>query len=182
MPPPNFSQQQPPPGRIAAYLQEILQLSPAEVRGVALQLSVTLSNSQAATNTYKVPGDQDLVITGIQGFLRFPTLASEPTTGILSYLNPDPSERWFMKSQNCLVSLLNTDRSLEMFEAGATPMSAITPPVGVPLSFPLDMPNIVPAGMNLRATFTLQDTTAAIVGNATIYGLLLSGALIPRRA
>ncbi len=69
-----------------------------------------------------------------------------------------------------------------MFDAGAAPLSAITPPVGVPLQFPLDMPNIVPAGMNLRATFTLQDTTAAVVGNATIYGLLLTGALIPRRA
>lgn len=169
------------PGRIASYLQEVLMLSPAEVRGAAIQLSASLANATPGTNTYKVPGDQDLVITSVRGFLRFPTLNSEPTS-ILGYLNIDPSERFLVKAQNCLVSLLNVDRSLEMFEGGATPLASMMPPWGTPLDFPLDMPNIVPAGMNLRATFTLQDTTSAVVGNSTVYGLLLVGALIPRRA
>ncbi len=65
MPPPNYANQPPAPGRIAAYLQEILQLSPAEVRGVALQLSASLSNGTAGIANYKVPGDQDLVIWSI---------------------------------------------------------------------------------------------------------------------
>lgn len=172
---------QPPVGRIAAYLQEILMLSPAAIRGVGLGLSATLSNTSSGTFTYKVPSDQELVVFSVHGYLRFPTLNSEPQL-MMGFLNPDPSERWFVKAQNCSVSLTNIDRSLPVFDAQDVPLSSLCPPVGAPLYFPLDAPMVVPAGHNLRATFTLQDATAAIVGNATVYGLMLTGALIPKRA
>lgn len=169
-----------PPGRIAAYLQELLMLSPASVRGVGLGLSASLANTTPVSYTYKVPSDQELAVFSIHGYLRFPTFNTEPSL-ILSSLNPDPSERWFLKSSNCLVSLTNIDRSLPVFDAQDVPLSSITPPVGAPLYFPLDAPLMVPSGHNIRATFQLQDSTAAIVGNATIYGLMLTGVLVPKR-
>ena len=165
--------------RVRGYLEEVLGLSPADCRAVGIGLQASLSSTTPGTDTYQVPSDQDFIGFSIQGYLGFSALATEPTSGILSYLNPDPSERWFMKSQNCTVQLENTDRSYEVFDARELRLSAISPPCGSPLYFPDVAPYLVPAGHRLRATFTLQDSTTAIVGNATTYGILLGGVLIP---
>ena len=170
-----------PAGSVATFLQEMLSLSPAAVRGVGVTLSAALTNTSPGTVNYRVPADQELVVFSIQGFLRFATLNSE-STAILTWLNLDPSERWFVKTQNCLVALKNVDRSLEVFEGdGSVPLSAITPPVGTPMFFHPVAPCIFNAGHQLRATFTLQDSTSAIVSGSTTYGLLLTGNLIPNR-
>ncbi len=168
--------------RIRGYLREILGLSIAQVRGgVGVRLQASLSNTTPSTDTYKVPADQDFVVYSIQGYLRFPTLNSEPTA-MLSYLNPDPSERWFVKAQNCLVQVVDSDRSSigGVFDNGEIPLGAITPPSGIPMTWPLEAPMLFPSGHNVKATFTLQDSTTAIVGSATVYGLLMVGALIPK--
>lgn len=170
-----------PPGRVGSYLQEVLDLSPAVVRGVGVTLSASLSSTSPSNVDYRVPGDQELVVFSIHGFLRFTALNSE-STAILGWLNLDPSERWFVKSQNCTVALKNNDRSLDVFEGdGSIPMSAITPPVGVPMYFHPEAPCIFNAGHLIRATFTLQDSTSAIVSGATVYGIVLTGNLIPNR-
>lgn len=168
-----------PGGRVESYLAQIRKMGPADIHSVAIGLQAAPTASASATDTYKVPADQDLVVFSLQGYLQFTALATEPTTGILGFLNPDPSERWFMKLQNCNVLLENIDRSQEVFDARSVPMSAISPPVGAPLYYPPDIPYIIPAGHSIRATFALQDTTTAIVGSSTRYGLLLGGALVP---
>lgn len=176
-----------PPGespqmqRIRGFLREALGLSAADVRGgVGIRLQASLSSTAPGTDTYKVPADQDLLVFSLQGYLRFPTLNTEPTS-MLGFLNPDPSERWFVKSQNCIVQIVDSDRSNlgGVFDNGEIPLSAITPPAGVPMTWPLEAPQIWPSGHTLKATFTLQDSTAAIVGNSTVYGVLLVGALVP---
>ena len=169
-----------PGGRIKAYLAEILELSPAEIRAVGIGLEASATGTSPGTDDYKVPSDQDMVILSLQGYLQFQLLDTEPRA-ILGWLNLNPSERWFVKSQNCEVSLENIDRNLEVFDKRSLPMSAISPPVGAPLYFNPELPFIVPAGHTMRATFTLQDTTTAIVGAATNNGILLGGALIPKR-
>lgn len=168
-------------GRIKQYLAEILELGPAEIRAVGIGLEANATGTVPGVDTYKVPSDQDLVILSLQGYLQFQLLNTEPTA-ILTWLNLDPSERWFVKTQNCEVSLENIDRSLEVFDARSVPLSAISPPVGAPLYFNPELPFIIPAGHSLRGTFTLKDTTTAIVGAATNYGILLGGALIPKRS
>lgn len=174
-----------PPGtpptaaRVRGYLSEVLGLSPADVRGVGIRLQASLSNTSPATDSYKVPSDQELVIFSIQGYMRFPTLNTE-NTAILSYLNLDPSERWIVKSQNCIVQLENIDRSLKIFDNAEVPLGAIMPPMGSPMFFPVEAPMLVPSSHNIRGTFTLQDSTSAIVGNSTVYGILMTGALIPK--
>jgi hypothetical protein len=169
----------PDAGRITSYLAEILKLSPAQVRGVTIGLEASLANTTQTTDTYKVPGDQDLVVFTIQGYLSFSAINSEPLFD--TYLKLDPSERWFLKSQNCYVDLADIDRSLKVTDARSIPMSAITPPVGQPLVFPVEAPLLFPSNHNVRATFSLIDGTAAVVGNSTKYGLMLTGALIPKR-
>lgn len=168
------------PGRIEAYLAEILKLGPAEIHSVGIGMQATPTATAPATDTYRVPSDQDLVVFSLQGYLQFTTLNTEPTA-ILGYLNLDPSERWFVKAQNCNLKLENTDRNLTVFDARDIPLSAISPPVGAPMYFPPDVPYIIPAGHSLAATFTLNDSTTAIVGSASKYGILLTGALIPKR-
>lgn len=168
-----------PQGRIVSYLREVLGISHAQVRGVGINLEASLASGTPGTDEYMVPSDQDLVIYSIQGYLRFPTFNSEPTS-MLGFLNPDPSERWFVKTQNCLVQLLHKDRSLSVYDNKSIPLSAISPPVGAAMYFPPETPYILPGSHRLAASFGLQDTTAAIVGSATFYGVLLTGALIAK--
>jgi len=172
----------PPAGRIASFLQEVLSLSPAVLRGVGVTMSALLSTTAPTGSAkYRVPADQELVLFSLQGFLKFSALGSEPTA-ILGWLNLDPSERWFVKSQNCNVGLKNVDRSLDVFDGdGVVAMSAITPPVGTPMFWHPEAPNIFNSSHTLQATFTLGDTTASIVGGTTTYGLLMVGNLIPNR-
>lgn len=167
-------------GRIRSYLAEILGLSQADIRAVLQGLQAAPTATSPGVDTYKVPNDQDMVILSMQGYLQFASLNSEPTA-LLGWLNLDPSERWFVKAQNCNVQLENIDRSLQVMDARAIPLGSITPPCGAPAYFNPELPFIVPAGHNLRATFTLNDTNTSVVGGTTTYGILLVGALIPKR-
>lgn len=165
------------------YLAELRRLSPADLQAVVVLLEAALSTTTtSATDDFKAPGDSDLVIFGVQGFVRMPSLNTEPTT-ILGWLNLVPTERWLVKAQNCLAGLRNVDRKHKVFDGDVdVPLSAIMGPTGFPFIFPPEAPLIIPQSEVLQGTFTLQDTTAAIVGNATRYGLLLSGVLVPRRS
>ena len=177
-----------PPGtspmqqRIRGYLREVLGLSLAQVRGgVGVRLQASLSNTTPGTDTYKVPADQNLVVFSMQGYVRFTALNTEPTV-MLGSLNPDPSERMLVKAMNCLVQVVDSDRTAigGVFDNGETTLGRLMPPLGVPMTWPLEAPQLWESGHTLKATFTLQDSTTAIVGNATIYGVLLVGALVPK--
>ena len=172
-----------PAGFIASYLQEVLKLSPADVNPVAITLQGQNLNTVASpgTDTYTVPSDQDLVIFQIHGAVQFDALNSE-NTALLTWLNLDPSERVLVKSQNCNVTLENLDRRLQTFDNKSLPLSAITPPFGVPLYFPPQVPMIAPHKHRLKATFQLRDSTASILGALSDYSIILTGALIPFRS
>ena len=164
-------------GRIRDYLREVLGTDFKDVRGVGIGLQVALTTTTTSgSDKYQVPSDQELVIFGIQGYLQMPTLDTEPQ--IVARANVDPSERWFAKSQNCTVQLSIKERSLNVFDQRAVPLSAFTPPVGSALWFPPETPIIISRSLNLEGTFTLTDTDADIVGNSTNYGLLCFGALV----
>ena len=60
-------------------------------------------------------------------------------------------------------------------------LGSILPPFGYPMIFPPEAPMIFPSAHQIQASFALQDTTAAIVGNNTVYGIVLVGALVARR-
>lgn len=166
---------------IADYLAELLRLSPAQLRGVGIDLRARLSTGTTqASDTYNVPADQDLVVFGISGYYRSTLLATEPALNAV-FTQFSPAELQVARLSNCIVGLENKDRNLPVFDARSVYLSSITPPMGAKLQFPVQAPLLVPRTHTLRATFALQDTTAAVVGNAADYGLLLEGILIPTR-
>ena len=170
-----------PAGRIYSYLGEVLGVDFSMVRGIGIAMQAALSTAiTTATDEYSIPSDQDLVILGISGYLQMPTLNTEPQ--VIAFSNVDPSERWFVKAQNCTVQLTHKDRSLDIFDQRAIPLSALTPPVGAAMWFPPELPIIIPGSHRVVTTFTLTDTTAAVVGNSTNYGLNLIGALVAKDA
>jgi hypothetical protein len=164
-------------GGIAAYLQELLKLSPAEIRGVSILLEKRLSATvTAATDIYRVPADQDLVVFQIHSSYRSSALATEPALNSNIQLDVDGLEK--ARMSNCVVALQNKDRNLAVFDNRSMRLSAIR---DTPIYFPANAPLLVPATHTLQADFSLQDTTPAVVGNAADYGIVLSGILIPKR-
>lgn len=165
--------------RVGAWIDEIRQLDSGQVQGVTVALQATLgSATTSGTSTYKIPSNYNLAILQMHAYLRFTALNTEDQT-VIGYLNLDPTERWLVKAQNCLVTLDNKDRKLKYIENFAVPLAAFMPPMGYPFVLPPEAPGIVQEDETLEATFALQDTTTDIVGNNTVYGLLLSGALVP---
>lgn len=167
-----------PSGGIVAYLSELLKLSPAQLIATSVLLQKRLS---AATTTgsdeYRVPADRDLVIFQAQATWRPTLIATEvAVNAIFTAFTPDDLAE--VRTGNCLVQVINKDRQLKMFDARDMLMSAMRK---TPLYFPANAPMLVPATHTLQATFTLQDTTAAVVGVAADYGIALTGVLIPKR-
>lgn len=167
---------------IADYLRELLKLSPANLRGVAIDLRRRLGAAAlTGTDTYQVPSDQELVVYGVSAYWRSSALATEPALNAAIFTQMSPSELQVARLGNCIATLENKDRNLPVFDARGIYLSAITPPLGSKLQFPVQAPLLFPASHTVKATFTLQDTTAAVVGNDADYGLLLEGILIPKR-
>lgn len=167
--------------RVRGFLAEMRGLSPKDLQAIVVTLQMTLgSATSSASQDYKVPGDSDLVILSIHGYLRFTALDSEDTT-VLSFLNLDPTERWLVKSQNCVVGLSNVDRNHKFIDNNDITLSALMPPMGYPIVFPPEAPGIVPKAEILRASFALQDTDTDVVSGNTVYGLAITGVLVPRR-
>lgn len=166
---------------IADYLAELLRLSPQNLRGVDISMSARLSPLIAtAQDTYSVPSDQDLVIYSISGWYRSSDLSTEAIINAI-FTSFSPSELQIARMQNCSVQLENKDRNLPVWDKAAGPLSAITPPCGTPLVFPVQAPLLVPRSHTLRATFTLNSVAAAVAGNPADYGLSIGGILIPTR-
>ncbi len=172
--------QSPSGAGVADYLRELLRLSPAQLRGVGIDLRVRLGQTTPqATDNYNVPSDQDLVVYGISGYYRSTNLATEPVLN--ANLSLSPSDLQVARLSNCIASLENKDRNLAVFDARAVVLGAISSPMGSKLQFPVQAPLLFPATHQLRASFTLQSVAAAIAGNDADYGLLLEGILIPKR-
>jgi hypothetical protein len=170
-----------PGNRVREYLAELLQLSPGELRPVMIPLQVALLTGTTTLSdaAYAVPSDQDLYLYSITGYVAPNAIVSEPTAHF-GWLNLDPSERYLLKAMNCVVQLENTTRTYKFFEGREATLASIMPPFGTPIQFPVETPLPVNAKHSLKATFTLQDTTAAAIGASTDYGVLLSGVLVPR--
>lgn len=166
--------------RTKGFLREMQDLTPDDLQAIVVTLQASLSGTSPGTDTYKVPADMDLIILQMHGGLRIPAINSEPQVN-LGYLNLVPSERWILKSQNCTVRVENLDRHHVFTDQNDVTLASIMPPVGYPIVFPPEAPGIIPANENMRATFTLQDSTAATVGGATFYQLIVSGVLVPRK-
>lgn len=175
---PNIPGKAGPNGGVAAYLAELLRLSPAQLIGTSILLQKRLGTATSSgTDEYRVPADRDLVVYQIQSVYRSSDLSTEPALNAnITSFDVDGLEQ--ARLSNCALSLLNKDRQLKVFDNRDMVMSAIR---RTPLYFPANAPLLVPSTHTLQASFTLQSVAAAIAGNNADYGVTLTGVLIPKR-
>jgi len=167
-----------PHGGVAAYLAELLRLSPAQLIGTGILLQKRLGVlTSSGTDEYRVPADRDLVVFQIQSTYRSSDLTTEPVLNAnITAFDIDGLEQ--ARLSNCALSLINRDRQLKVFDNRDMVMSAIRK---TPMYFPPMAPLLVPATHSLQASFTLQSVAAAVAGNNADYGVMLTGVLIPKR-
>lgn len=174
---------------IVAYLRQFTRwrfktpVDPDDYRwaNVLMKATVTTAASSPATQNYRAPANFHMLIFGIEGHLAFNAITSE-TLSITGIGNPDVANRMLIKSMNARLAFTNTDRNggTKIFENNSVALSSILPSVGgEPLKF--NPPHVVPNGENLALDITMNDTTAAIIGASTDYGVNLKALFVRAR-
>lgn len=134
--------------------------------------TTTTSNS----DTYRVPNPYNLLVQRVRGMFGFRALTSETLT-ITGVGNPDIIERVMMHASNCRVELKNDDKDYDVIDNQQLVLAPILPELGgAPVEF--DPPLNVLTGQTLKMTVSLNDTTTAVVGGNSEYGLVLEGVLV----
>ena len=164
------------------YARFLKNNSRQDETAILISLLATINSSTSgaqATDEYTVPSESVLYIEQIIGIVAFNALTSE-TLSITGVGNPDFVQRLQIKASNCRVKLQDLDGSRDFTSDGdEVPLSAFIPQAGGrAVIFPEGRPEMVPPGHKLKLTARLQDTTAAILGAETVYGLVLIGKLI----
>lgn len=170
--------------RIHALMEEIRQLSPEDYRLIEVPLMVALSTSATSgTDTFRALTTHHFVIKELRGHILIRDVTSE-TVAVSNYGNPSYRDRIAIKANNCRVTLQNTDRSQKVFESSNNLNLGSFMRVSGGAPIVVDPPHILPAGETLEATFTLVDTTSAVVGGTSKveYGLILVGHYVRARA
>jgi hypothetical protein len=166
-------------GGVVSYLQELLKLSPAQVIGVGIHIKKRLSTTTlSGSSEYKIPSDRDLVVFRIRPAWQPTDIADEVVVNSIFSGGFTYNDLERLRMGNCRVQLLNKDRQLKVFDNEDMLLSAMK---DVPLAFDERAPLLVPATHTLQATFSLSDSTPAVVGLAADYGVILEGVLIPKR-
>jgi hypothetical protein len=206
--PQNFQQ------KIRSEMVEGLRLSYADIIPTIIQMRVTLAGTEGpnpldpragatlpgpATDTYRVPGDYNFLVTEIHAHLAMMSLSTENTTGAattgLTALS-GVQNRSAVKALNAFATLVNADRNdltfVETNIINSSSNGAVQSPLclgtllpgcgGAPIKM-VDQnyvaPLIVPANERLRLTVVLRDAGASL--GQTEYGLTLIGALVRMR-
>lgn len=169
-----------PPGSLAHTLLELQQLSTTPLISLALQLEVELGSGvgagkYAASDSFLTPSTDDIAIYQIQAQWRSAALANETNpNAIFTALTPEGLT--YSRLSACVAELTLKDRRLEVFDNRALSLGAI---FEKPLYFPKEAPLLLPPGMTLEASFTIDDQAAAGVDG--FFTLILSGVRIPRK-
>jgi hypothetical protein len=135
-------------------------------------------NTTTTTNndTYRVPSNYNFLIQRVRGHFGFKALTSE-TLSVTGVGNLGVVEHLLMKTSNCRIDFTNSDSKLAIVDNQQLVLSAIMGELGgAPIEF--DPPLVILEGQTIKATMTLTDTTAAVVGANAEYGLVLEGVLV----
>ena len=206
--PENFQQ------KIRSELTEGLRLSYSDIIPSIIQMRVTMAATPGPdpldpragavlpdpqTDTYRVPGDYNFLVTEIHAHLAMMSLSTENTTGAattgLTALS-GVQNRTATKALNAFATLVNADRNdltfVETNIVNSSANGALQSPLCLGTLMPLCggapiklvdqnyvAPLIVPANERLRMTVTMRDAGAAL--GQTEYGLTLIGMLVRMR-
>ena len=167
------------PNSTAAWLQQYspykmrTPLTPQEYERATVTMRTRLTTTTTSdTRVFRNRATHSMLILSIRGHLAFNAITSE-TLAITGIGNPFILDRAMMKAMNCRLQLSNQDRQIPLFEGGQDlALSTILPEVGgAPIYY--DPPHIVLPGQTVLLSSALQDTTGAIVGASTDYGVNL---------
>lgn len=165
-------------GALSRLYEELQALSTTNLMAVTIPLEALLGvDVMTKKAEYKNPTDSDLVIFQMQSYWRPEAIATEVAVNAI-FTQFSPADLALVRLMNTMATLKLKDRKLEVIEGAEMPLSACH---RSPLYFPVQAPLIIPPGITLEANFTLQDDTAAVVGEDSNYGLLLTGIALPRK-
>ena len=146
-------------------------------------LLVTHTTSTATGTLYdnfRVPVDYAFFVEDIRGTLRMDSMTGE-TLAVTGIGNPNLVERCLMKAMNARISLSDEDDTFPLIattdNASTLALSDVLIQVGGDPIVNV-IPDLVPPGHRVRMGVTRFDTTAAIGGAATKYGLVLTGTFV----
>lgn len=153
------------------------KLTVEDYQPVIIVLRQPLNTTTTSSNdTYRVPDPYHLLVQRVRGHFGFKALTSETLT-VTGVGNLDVREHLLMKAQNCRVDFVNSDKKYDIINNQQLVLSSILPELGAePIVF--DPPLNVLTGQTLKATMTLTDTTASVVGANAEYGLIIEGVLV----
>lgn len=158
----------------AQTFQLFQQRKAVDAQAVLIPLIVTLPTSASAYSatydTFVSKSDQILLISEIRPIVAIRAVTSETLTitnvGNLNSVR----EREAMKAGNARATLKLPDQNWDLTEdAVALPLNT------APIILPRGRELVIPPTQKVRMTVALTDTTAAIVGGSTDYGVLLIG-------
>lgn len=152
------------------------------IREALIPLTGSISSSTSngeVTADYRIPAGEHLALREMRGLISISDLSAE-TLAIATVGNPTFSERLLMKASNCRFDLVVSDDKRQLVENSTKlELAAITTMLGgIPVF--MNPPEIVLSGLTLRATFTLTDQAADVIGASTRYGILLIGTFVKR--
>ena len=161
------------------------------LRPISVSLTVNIVNGTiSAANTYKVPDNEDFLVSEMRGYLAFDDWSAEVVGDTFldnsNNGNISPRDRAYIKSSNCKISLTNNDSKLPITD-GTTDLvlSSILGELGAqPMRYGGEgrPALIVPHGQTLKMLATLAKSAAKYAGATTDYGVILSGVMLSRGA
>lgn len=183
----------PPPDN--AYIQTLTSrivegrtITPYDYRAVVIPLYTTLSTAQPiGSATYTLPSNMKFRLRKITPHIA-PLLVSNETITRPGNFQPqnlagdvfaggDVIDRLYGKAMNCRVNIALQSRAFDLTFNQAFALSDLMSENGVAPGF-ADQPGLILQGTTIDLNAGLIDTTAAVVGSPTEYGVLLIGSFI----
>lgn len=149
------------------------------VRPRLVTLSVDLTTTTTTnTDTHDVGGSEIFVVRELRGHLTFDAWQSESAT--VGNMNPLPMDRAYIKASNCDILLEATDKSRKITYENDISLADILPAVGGgPIRFDDKAIGMVfGPGETISMRAALQSTNANVIGQASGYGVILTGDVI----
>ena len=152
-----------------------LKVRPAVVTMKKALLSGTTSDS----DSFRVPSEEVFLVKEIRGHFSFNALAAE-ALGLTNITPMTVGDYVIGKARNCNISLERADQNLAVTLGSNLCLADILPGAGgQAIRFDEMGPVwVIPPSETLKMTASLISTTAAIVGQSSNYGVMLSGAML----
>lgn len=148
------------------------------VRPAIVTLEGVLTSATAsATDEFRVPADEVLLVRELRGHFAFDNVDGE-ALALGNFNAMTPEQYVIAKARNCTLLLERTDRALKITQEASLVLGDIlSASGGQPIRFDEGSPGwIVPPSETIKLTAALIDTVAT--GQSSRYGVVMTGSLL----